>query len=94
MWANWEVLEFLDWLAVHNQLLDEDDRIGFFGLDVYSLFESLEAVVDYLEDVDPDAAAEAREAYRCFEPYGEDAQSTPKRSGWSPRPARTRSSIR
>jgi len=74
MWANWEVLEFLDWLAVHNQLLDEDDRIGFFGLDVYSLFESLEAVVDYLEDVDPDAAAEAREAYRCFEPYGEDAQ--------------------
>jgi len=41
MWANWEVLEFLDWLAVHNQLLDEDDRIGFFGLDVYSLFESL-----------------------------------------------------
>ncbi|MFD1562640.1 erythromycin esterase family protein [Haloarchaeobius amylolyticus] len=74
MWANWEVLEFLDWLEVHNQLRDEDDRVGFYGLDVYSLFESLEAVVDYLEDVDPDAAAEAREAYRCFEPYGEDAQ--------------------
>ncbi|AZH25631.1 erythromycin esterase family protein [Haloplanus aerogenes] len=74
MWANWEALEFLDWLELHNQRLPEDDRIGFYGLDVYSLFESMDAVVDYLEDVDPDAAAEARAAYRCFEPYGEDAQ--------------------
>lgn len=74
MWANWETLEFLDWLEFHNQSLPEDDRIGVYGLDVYSLFESMDAVVDYLEDVDPDAAAEARAAYRCFEPYGEDAQ--------------------
>lgn len=74
MWANWEVLEFLDWLEVHNQSLHEDERVGFYGLDVYSLFESMEAVVDYLEDVDPEAAAEAKAAYRCFEPYGEDAQ--------------------
>ncbi|AXG06390.1 erythromycin esterase family protein [Haloplanus rubicundus] len=74
MWANWETLEFLDWLERHNQRLPEDDRIGFYGLDVYSLFESMDAVVDYLEDVDPDAAAEAKAAYRCFEPYGEDAQ--------------------
>jgi len=74
MWANWEVLEFLDWLEVHNQLLEQDDRIGFYGLDVYSLFESLDAVIDYLEDVDPDAAAEARDAYRCFDPYGGNAR--------------------
>jgi erythromycin esterase-like protein len=74
LWANWETLEFLDWLEVHNQTLDEAERIGFYGLDVYSLFESMEAVVDYLEDVDPDAAAEAKAAYRCFEPYGDDAQ--------------------
>jgi len=74
MWANWEVLEFLDWLEVHNQGLPEDERVGFYGLDVYSLFESMEAVVDYLEAVDPEAAADAKAAYRCFEPYGEDAQ--------------------
>ena len=74
LWANWETLEFLDWLEVHNQTLDEAERVGFYGLDVYSLFESMEAVVDYLEDIDPDAAAEARAAYRCFEPYGDDAQ--------------------
>ncbi|GAB6861511.1 erythromycin esterase family protein [Haloplanus litoreus] len=74
LWANWEVLEFLDWLEIHNQSAAEEERIGVYGLDVYSLFESLVAVVDYLEDVDPDAAAEARAAYRCFEPYGDDAQ--------------------
>ena len=52
----------------------EDEQSGFYGLDVYSLYESLEAVIDYLDDVDPEAATDAREAYRCFEPYGEDAQ--------------------
>jgi erythromycin esterase-like protein len=74
MWANWETLEFLDWLEIHNQGIPEDDRVGFYGLDVYSLFESMEAVIEYLDDIDPDAAAEAKAAYRCFEPYGEDAQ--------------------
>ena len=74
LWANWETLQFLDWLEDHNRTLAEEDRVGFYGLDVYSLFESMDAVVDYLEDVDPEAAAEATAAYRCFEPYGDDAQ--------------------
>ncbi|MFB6122174.1 MAG: erythromycin esterase family protein [Haloferacaceae archaeon] len=74
MWANWEMVEFFEWLEVHNQEFEEGDRVGFHGLDVYSLYESMAAVVDYLEDVDPEAAAMARERYRCFEPYGEDAQ--------------------
>ncbi|MFA9518149.1 erythromycin esterase family protein [Halopenitus sp. H-Gu1] len=74
MWANWETLDFLNWLETYNQGRPEDDRVGFYGLDVYSLFESMDAVIEYLNDVDPDAAAEAEEAYRCFEPYGEDAQ--------------------
>lgn len=47
---------------------------GFYGLDVYSLFESMRALIEYLDDIDPDAAADARDAYRCFEPYGEDAR--------------------
>ncbi|MGM0716651.1 MAG: erythromycin esterase family protein [Halobacteriota archaeon] len=74
MWANWETLEFLNWMEIHNQGRSEGDRIGFYGLDVYGLFESMEAVVEYLEDIDPEAATEAKDAYRCFEPYGEDAQ--------------------
>ncbi|WP_101297921.1 erythromycin esterase family protein [Halegenticoccus soli] len=74
MWANWEVAEFADWLAERNRGRPADDRVGFYGLDVYGLFESMEAVVDYLEDVDPEAADRARDAYRCFEPYGGDAR--------------------
>lgn len=74
LWANWEVLEFLDWLDVHNEARPHDERVGFYGMDVYSLFESMDAVVSYLDVVDPEAAEEARNAYRCFEPYGENAQ--------------------
>ncbi|WP_435102216.1 erythromycin esterase family protein [Halarchaeum sp. P4] len=73
MWANWEAVEFFEWLRLHNREFEDDD-VGFYGLDVYSLYESMEAVVDYLEDVDPDAAEHAREAYRCFEPYWDDAR--------------------
>ncbi|MFQ3318774.1 MAG: erythromycin esterase [Natronomonas sp.] len=74
MWANWEAVEFFEWLALHNEGVPDAARTGFYGLDVYSLHESMAAVVDYLEDVDPDAAEHARRAYRCFEPYGEDGQ--------------------
>ncbi|WP_435146881.1 erythromycin esterase family protein [Halobaculum sp. P14] len=73
MWANWEMVEFFEWLELHNREFASDD-VGFYGLDVYSLFESMDAVVEYLEETNPEAAEHAREAYRCFEPYGTDAQ--------------------
>jgi len=74
MWGNWEVEEFFRWLRTLNDGRPADEQAGFYGLDVYGLYESLEAVVDYLGEVDPEAAEEAREAARCFEPYGRDAQ--------------------
>lgn len=72
MWANREVLGLVEWLREHNRSAGR--KTGFYGLDVYSLWESMEAVVAYLEGIDPDAARAARRAYRCFEPYFEDAQ--------------------
>lgn len=74
MWANWEVVALIEWLRECNADRPESERAGFYGLDVYSLFESMTAVIDYLEDIDPDAAVRARDAYNCFEPYGEDAR--------------------
>ena len=74
MWANREVSEFAEWLRDHNGRQPQARRAGFYGLDVYSLWESMHAVVDYLESIDPEFARAARGAYRCFEPYGEDAQ--------------------
>jgi erythromycin esterase len=69
MWANWEVASLTDWMKAHNIGLPAEDRIGFYGLDVYSLWESMDVIIGYLERSDPVAAAKAKKAMRCFEPY-------------------------
>jgi erythromycin esterase len=74
MWANREVAELASWLRRHNRQLPAEQQVGFFGLDVYSLWESMTAVLQYLERMDPALARGARQAYRCFEPFAEDAQ--------------------
>src|SRR5688572_2507985 len=73
MWANREVVELTEWLRAHNDPLQADRKAGFFGLDVYSLWESMHRVIEYLERMDPEMARAARGAYACFEPYDEDA---------------------
>lgn len=70
MWANWEVAALLDWLKDYNTTLPEKDKVGFYGLDVYSLTESLEAIINYLEHEDPEAANTARKAVECFDAHG------------------------
>ncbi len=75
MWANWEIVALAEWLRADNQGRPEGERVGFYGLDVYSLWESLAEVVGYLRQHHPDAVAAAYEAFRCFEPYAEDPQA-------------------
>ncbi|NUR59563.1 MAG: erythromycin esterase family protein [Catenulispora sp.] len=70
MWANEEVAGFVEWLREHNIATGAD--VGFYGLDVYSLWESMEAVLDYVEDRYPDLLPEASRAWACFEPYDGD----------------------
>lgn len=74
MWANREIVTLAEWLRDHNESVSEESRIGFYGLDVYSLWDSMHAVVKYLERIDPQLAAGAKRAYRCFDPYAEDVQ--------------------
>ena len=74
MWANREVALLVRWLRAHNDRSLDDQKVGFYGLDVYSLWDSMHAVIDYLQQVDPDAVAATRRAYSCFEPYNQDAQ--------------------
>jgi erythromycin esterase len=74
MWANEEIVELSEWLHRHNSGLPEEKKVGFYGLDVYSLWESLYAVLGYLRKADPSALPVARRAFACFEPYGEDVQ--------------------
>lgn len=70
MWRNADVLDFVGWLREHNDALpDEAPKVGFYGLDVYSLAASMQAVVSFLERVDPEAAQRARRRYACLEPF-------------------------
>jgi erythromycin esterase-like protein len=69
MWRNADVLDFVGWLRDHNQRSAR--AAGFYGLDLYSLYRSVEAVIRYLADVDPPAAERARERYGCFERFEE-----------------------
>jgi erythromycin esterase-like protein len=74
MWANREIVDLAEWLRDFNNYRPVDQQVGFFGLDVYSLWESMHSVLEYLERIDPELARTARRAYSCFEPYDEDAQ--------------------
>jgi erythromycin esterase-like protein len=75
MWRNTEVLEFIDWLRSHNDALSSEQvKAGFYGLDLYSLFGSMQEVLSYLDRVDPEAAKQARSRYACFDHYHEDSQ--------------------
>jgi erythromycin esterase-like protein len=72
MWRNAEVLDFVGWLRAHNDRQGDAGGAGFYGLDLYSLYSSVGAVIDYLERVDPPAAGRARERYACFEQFGHE----------------------
>lgn len=73
MWRNETMPPFIDWLREWNRPL-MTGQVGIFGMDLYSLHSSIDAVLRYLEDVDKEAAARARERYACFDHFGADPQ--------------------
>jgi erythromycin esterase-like protein len=75
MWANWEVAALIDWLKERNTHRSPDRKIGFYGLDVYSLWESMETLISYLLKTDPTAADIAERAMACFARYGRDERA-------------------
>jgi len=72
MWKNSDFLAFVGWLRHHNAALPLEQRVGFYGLDLYNLNGSIRAVLDYLDRVDPETAAVARARYGCILPFSED----------------------
>jgi protein-L-isoaspartate(D-aspartate) O-methyltransferase len=75
MWRNREVDAFVRWLRRHNEGRESGAMAGFYGLDLYNMGGSIRAVIDYLDDVDPEAAAVARERYGCLAPWSRDPQA-------------------
>src|SRR3984957_17297038 len=73
MWRNQEALELVEWLRAHNAEVNDPDRFAsFYGLDLYSLFTSINAVITYLNKIDPAMAETARQRYACLTPWAQD----------------------
>jgi protein-L-isoaspartate(D-aspartate) O-methyltransferase len=72
MWRNTEVRDFVSWLRKHNGTVERDERVAFHGLDLYSLYDSIRSVLNYLDEVDPESARVARERYGCLTPWQRD----------------------
>jgi len=83
MWANAEVVDLVEWIRQHNDPLPEEKKVGFYGLDVYSLWDSLYQILGYLGKNAPAALPAARRAFQCFEPYGEDVQEYARATRWA-----------
>jgi len=75
MWRNTDVLDFVGWLRDFNDRQPPGGQAGFYGLDLYSLIASIDAVVAYLDTIDPPAAARARARYACFDHFGGNSQA-------------------
>ena len=75
MWRNREVVRFLRWLRAESSGRPAGERVGFYGLDLYSLHRSMGRVLEYLDKVDPASAARARRGYACFDAFGDDVQA-------------------
>ena len=75
MWRNTVVVEFVEWLRGFNKNLDPKRApVGFYGMDLYSLHASIDAVLGYLEKIDPEAAKRARLRYSCFDHFSRNPQ--------------------
>ncbi len=75
MWRNREVVEFVEWLRSHNATVPPERRVRFYGLDLYSMHASMEAVIAYLDRVDPAAAVSARARYSFFDETDREGQA-------------------
>jgi erythromycin esterase-like protein len=87
MWRNADVLDFVGWLRTYNDGKPAAERAGFYGLDLYSLRSSMQAVLAYLKKVDPEAAQRARSRYACFDQFGEDIHRYAYEAGYGAGPS-------
>ena len=72
MWRNNEVRRFIDWLREWNSDREFRQRVAFHGLDLYSLYNSIRSILEYLDEVDPETAQLARQRYGCLGPWQSD----------------------
>jgi len=92
MWANKEMVHLIEWIKEYNDTILNQQRlstsinkqVGFYGLDLYSLWESMESIINYLKKVDPSSLKNAVEAYNCFEPYNKNVEEYARATAFVP----------
>src|SRR5438067_4735272 len=87
MWRNTDVVDFVKWLRSYNDQRGAGDKAGFYGLDLYSLYTSIDAVLRYLDRADPEGARRARARYACFEHFDRDSERYAYATGFGPSPS-------
>ncbi|EAW08153.1 putative erythromycin esterase [Aspergillus clavatus NRRL 1] len=75
MWRNREMQDLIEWMRDRNSKVPDEQKAGFYGLDLYSMGASIRAVIEYLDRVDPGAGKEARKRYGCLQPWVDDPTS-------------------
>ncbi|MBM7603750.1 erythromycin esterase-like protein [Metabacillus crassostreae] len=69
MWANEEMIELIEWLKEHNMKQLKEKQVGFYGIDIYSLWESMDEIISYLEKTNSSLVEEAKQTFSCFDPF-------------------------
>ena len=69
MWANEEMIDLIEWMKEYNESGQNQTKVGFYGIDIYSLWESMDEVIHYLKQIDSPDLEAARRAFTCFEPF-------------------------
>jgi erythromycin esterase-like protein len=83
MWANQEIAAFVEWLnEYNNQNHQQKNKVGFYGIDVYSLWESMDEIIRYLEKTKSTGIEQARNTFSCFEPYNRNNESYAVSAGY------------
>ncbi|OBG86326.1 protein-L-isoaspartate O-methyltransferase, partial [Mycobacterium sp. E3298] len=75
MWANQEIVDLADWLRGHNEGVPPEQKVGFYGIDLYSLWESMDELLRYLANKQGAGLEAAKRAFECFEPFGREEQA-------------------
>ena len=86
MWRNTVVRDFVEWLRLHNATHPQRECAGFYGMDLYSLYSSIAAVLAHLDRTDPEAARRARARYACFDHFGQDGHAYGYASSYGQQP--------
>ncbi|MGE7768597.1 erythromycin esterase family protein [Peribacillus sp. NPDC096540] len=81
MWANEEIIDLIEWMKEYNESGQSQTKVGFYGIDIYSLWESMDEVIHYLKQIDSPDLEAARQAFTCFEPFNRNNEEYAVSSG-------------